>query len=173
MTDVTYRETLVDAALMGPATVLDIKRVFRLIEHRMRHSEGQDGLGHGLIILLASIFERSSSTMSSVDIFSLKEFLFVRPGVIKASLMSETLSNSIREGCLITFISVILADRSLGYHQLVQTAIDPRREDDRMLVSDISSHWLETLKRTSISNNDQVCLFFLPDIAFGLWFISP
>jgi nucleolar pre-ribosomal-associated protein 1 len=155
MTDIVCQETLVDAALMCPATVLDIKRVFRLIEHRMRHSEGQDRLGHGLIVLLASIFERSSSTMSSVDIHSLKEFLFVRPGIIKDSLMSKTLSNSIREGCFLMFPFVVLADRFPGYYQLVKSAIDPRSENDRMLVSDISSHWLETLKRTSLSNNDQ------------------
>lgn len=96
---------------MGAPTVVDIKRVVRLIEHRLSISEGRGHLNHGLIALLASIFERLSFAVPSMDVLALKEFLFVRPGIIKTSLMSETLPDVVREGSILsTSLFFILAD---------------------------------------------------------------
>ncbi|KAF8219132.1 hypothetical protein L208DRAFT_1448990 [Tricholoma matsutake] len=137
LTNTTCRTILADAASKGAPAVVDIKRVVCLIEHRLSHSEGRSHIGYGLIMLLTSILERLSLTMSSVDILSLKEFVFVRPGIIKTSLMSETLSDLVRD----------------GYHQLVKIVLDPRSQGDRMLISDISNHWLERVKNSLRSDN--------------------
>lgn len=153
LTNTTCRTILADAASKGAPAVVDIKRVVCLIEHRLSHSEGRSHIGYGLIMLLTSILERLSLTMSSVDILSLKEFVFVRPGIIKTSLMSETLSDLVRDGRFPTLVFLILADRSSGYHQLVKIVLDPRSQGDRMLISDISNHWLERVKNSLRSDN--------------------
>jgi nucleolar pre-ribosomal-associated protein 1 len=149
---------------MGTPAVVDIRRVVCLVEHRLFHAEGRDHLSRGLLILLASILEGLSLTMSSTDILALKEFVFVRSGIIKTSLMSESLSDVVRDGMYDSCVCVssLCVDRSLssGYHQLVKSALDPKNEDDRMLVSDISCHWLQMIKTTLRSDIVQVC--FLP-----------
>jgi nucleolar pre-ribosomal-associated protein 1 len=147
---------------MGTPAVVDIRRVVCLIEHRLSHSEGRDQLSRGLLILLASILERLSLTMLPADVLALKEFVFVRPGIIKTSLMSESLSDVVRDGkydSCVCVSSSLGVDRSLssGYHHLVKTVLDPENEDDRMLVSDISYHWLEMIKTMLRSDIDQVC----------------
>jgi len=101
--DATCRKILADRALMDTPSVVDIKRVVCLIEHRLSRSEGRDYLTHGLLTLLASIMECLLSTMSPGDVLALKEFIFVRPGIIKTSLMSETLSDLVRERWFLTF----------------------------------------------------------------------
>ena len=40
---------------------------------------------------------------------------------------------------------------SLGCHWLVKIALNSRSEDDRMLASDITGHWLQTIKTTASS----------------------
>jgi hypothetical protein len=94
--------------LMDTPSVVDIKRVVCLIEHRLSHSESRDYLTHGLLVLLSSIMERVLSTMSSGDTLALKEFIFIRPGIIKTSLLSETLSDLVREGRFLTFVTLTL-----------------------------------------------------------------
>ena len=48
------------------------------------------------------------------------------------------------------------ANRSSGYHQLVKIILNPRSEGDRMLISEISNHWLETIRTSLRSDNNQV-----------------
>ena len=149
--DNTCRKILADAALKGDPTVVDIKRAICLIEHRLSHSRGQDHfLINGLVLLLASIFERLSSTMSCADIFALKEYVFVHSEIIKTNMMSDSLLGVVRDGKFDGVVFRITVDgSSLAYHRLVKIALDPRSEDDRMLASDISGHWLQAIKTTA------------------------
>jgi nucleolar pre-ribosomal-associated protein 1 len=155
LTNTAYRTILADAACVG-ATVVDIKRVVSLIEHRLSQSEGRDDVVYALTMLLASILERSPSTMSSTSIFALKESIFVRPGIIKTSLMSATLPDLVRDG-MFEFEFLTHANRPSGYHQLVKFTLNPRCEDDRLLISDISNYWLEMIKCSVKSDDNQVC----------------
>jgi nucleolar pre-ribosomal-associated protein 1 len=141
---------------MSALSIVDNKRVVCLIEHRLSHSDNRDYLTHGLLTLLASILERLPSTMSPGDILALTDFIFVRPGIIKTSLMSETLSNLVRDCRFLTFRSPTFANRSSGYHQLVKIVLNPQSEDDRMLISEISGRWLETIRTSLGSDNNQV-----------------
>jgi hypothetical protein len=93
-----YRQILADTAFSTMPTLVDLKRVIRLITLRLSSSEGRDHSLRALAFLLATILKRASSTLPSPDAVALKEFIFVNPGVIKSSLISDTLSDLALEG---------------------------------------------------------------------------
>lgn len=98
ITDAASRDILVDAAFGAAPTLVSIKRAISLVAHRLVTSRAQDTLTRGMLLLLASMVKRALITFSVGDIAALKEAVFVRSEVMKAYLISESISTPIREG---------------------------------------------------------------------------
>ncbi|KAG6856484.1 hypothetical protein H0H87_003952 [Tephrocybe sp. NHM501043] len=127
LADPTCREILADAALGHEPTLGEVKRAICLIGHKLASHAFE--AKENLFFLLASILKRASKTLSSNDLVTLKVALFVQCHVIKAYLKSSMLGSVLREAC----------------HQMVHDSLDPRNVQDRELLADTCSHWLEAL----------------------------
>lgn len=98
--DERCQEILAETALGPEPNVAQVKGAICLICHRLAASEGRHDQVKGLFLLLALILKRSSVVLPVSEFAALKETIFVHSRVIKSSLISNSLSEPVREGKL-------------------------------------------------------------------------
>ncbi|RDB20241.1 Uncharacterized protein C14G10.02 [Hypsizygus marmoreus] len=129
LVDESCREILAGMAVGPVFTIVELKRAVCLITHRFFVAIGNDDLTNGLFLLLSSIIKRSADILSPPDFMMLKEVVFVRSGVIRRSLISESLSDTVME----------------GLRQLVGI-LDSSNKNDRSLIAETFPHWVHVLQ---------------------------
>ncbi|KAJ6584939.1 ribosome 60S biogenesis N-terminal-domain-containing protein [Mycena capillaripes] len=125
------REILADAALANAPTLADMKRVVCTNAHSLSASSDPE-LTSGLLLLMAAICKRSTLHLSSADLADLKEEIFMRCAVI-FNLCTATDAPQ-----------VVLK----GLHLLVDSVLNPTKNEDKEMVSNITTHWLNVLTRS-------------------------
>ncbi|KAJ7044085.1 ribosome 60S biogenesis N-terminal-domain-containing protein [Mycena alexandri] len=150
--DNTRREILVDAALANVPTLADIRRVVCRIGHSLSASKTPE-LTSGLVVLMATIGKRSTLFLSSTDLAGLKEEVFMRCPVIVGLCMTTDPPE------------VVLT--ALGL--LIDSILDPTKEEDREMVSSITKHWLNVLTNLGSSSHVSPWIRFMaPQDLLGL-----
>ncbi|KAF8164735.1 ribosome 60S biogenesis N-terminal-domain-containing protein [Crassisporium funariophilum] len=129
VTDETSRTILVQSIFTHTPSLVDVVRVVHLLVHRIAASRKRDDVVKGHLSLLALITKSSNLVLPSADYSTLKEIIFLRPGVLKDVMMSSSSPVSLE-----------------GVQLLLAAALVPSSGDDRKLVSDISSHWTNVVK---------------------------
>ena len=97
--DKTYQTILTDTIFTRTPTLVELTQAVHFIMHAIVASRPRDEIIKAQLSIVASIFQRSKSVLPVNSLDSLKEFVFVRPGVLK-DLMMATLSNEIVQGNL-------------------------------------------------------------------------
>lgn len=82
LTDPASREILADTIFTSAPTLAHLQRVICLIFHSLSASEGRDLVAQGLLSLLASIVNRSTSVLPPLETVALKEAIFVHSSVV-------------------------------------------------------------------------------------------
>jgi len=77
-----------------------MKGVIQLVTHSLSASHDRDHLTQGLLLLLASMMKRASSSLSATDFAGLKEYIFSHSKYIKDLLTSASLTDVAHEGRL-------------------------------------------------------------------------
>ncbi|KAJ6508841.1 ribosome 60S biogenesis N-terminal-domain-containing protein [Mycena sanguinolenta] len=152
--DETRREILADAAVANAPTLADMKRTMSLIEHSLSASSDHD-LTSGLILLMTSIFKRAVLILSSAEFSELKEEVFMRYAVVVDLCTSTDVPESVLE----------------GLHLLVNSILDPTKNEEKEMVSNITKHWLNVLTGSSPISHRAVLpwiRFMEPHDLFGL-----
>ncbi|KAF8208911.1 ribosome 60S biogenesis N-terminal-domain-containing protein [Mycena galopus ATCC 62051] len=126
------REILADAAVANTPTLADIKRAMSLINHSLSASRDHK-LTSGLVLLMTSIFKRSALLLSSAEFTDLKEEVFMRYAVLVAL-------------CTATDVPEVVLE---GLNLLVDLVLDPTKNEDKEMVSNITKHWLDILTNSS------------------------
>ncbi|KIL65208.1 hypothetical protein M378DRAFT_162474 [Amanita muscaria Koide BX008] len=130
LSDLASRKVISQALFSSSPTLLDIKRMIRLISHGLGSSSSQDQYSHTLLLLLAMIVEDAGHELSDSDLDALKEELFLRQGNLKTLCVTEGVSAIMRE----------------GLKQFVQSTLYPVTESNRALVTDICAYWVNVIK---------------------------
>ncbi|KAF8994562.1 ribosome 60S biogenesis N-terminal-domain-containing protein [Cyathus striatus] len=125
ITDEKCRTVLTDVLFMQNPKLVDVKRGIRLISHWLARAVKSD-VKKSLYLLLASICTASSSRLPAMEIYDLKEMVFVRAGIVKETMM----------------LASVEADVDEGLSQLVKAALDAASPADRKIAFEISSYWL-------------------------------
>ncbi|KAF9460940.1 ribosome 60S biogenesis N-terminal-domain-containing protein [Collybia nuda] len=126
------RSILVEVAFGGVSSLLNIKQAVSLVTHRLMAVRSQDTLTKGLLLLLTSIVQRASTIFSAEDNVALKEAIFAYSEVIRIYLVSETVSDLVRE----------------SLHNLVKVSLNPTNSTDQMVLTETTTYWLDALKKS-------------------------
>jgi len=105
--------TLSHALFSDSATLLDVKRAIRLINHGLILSISRDQRCHPLLKLLARIVADAARFLSIDDLDALKEELFVRESNIKALCVTKVSPDTIKDGQFLFFSDDRTALRSI------------------------------------------------------------
>lgn len=93
---------LLNTAFAKNPTLVELKKVIRLIGHRVKVEFGKDVTINGLYELLALVIKKAIVLMPMADAYALKELVFMRPGVFKDFMMLGSLSKTVQQGKHIT-----------------------------------------------------------------------
>ncbi|KAF8959548.1 ribosome 60S biogenesis N-terminal-domain-containing protein [Flammula alnicola] len=110
-------------------TLVDVTRAVYLVMHAVSAARQQDEVLKGHISLLARILKAASAVLSSSDLNTIQEVIFVQPGILKDIMMSPSSSDVLES------IELVL-----------ESTVKPSSESDCKLVSGISDHWFNVLK---------------------------
>ncbi|KAG6853529.1 hypothetical protein C0991_003449 [Blastosporella zonata] len=158
LADPTCRAILAETAFgLGEPSLVEAKRAVYLIGHRLACDVVSEAKG-GMFFLLALILKKASTTLPTDDFGALKAVVFIHSRIVKSYLRSGSLPHVIAE----------------ALHRLVQDSLDPGNVQDRELLSDTCSHWLEILMSDLVDDPIQVSLastwiqYFQPEQMFRL-----
>ncbi|KAJ7250903.1 ribosome 60S biogenesis N-terminal-domain-containing protein [Mycena haematopus] len=152
--DEARREILADTVVANAPTLADMKRAMSLINHSLSAS-GTPALTSGLILLMTSIFKRAVLILTSAEFSDLKEEIFMRYTIL-------------RDLCTATDVPEVVLE---GLHLLVGLVLDPTKNEDKEMVSNITNHWLSVLTDSSSGSHRAVSPwipFMEPHDLFGL-----
>ncbi|EGO30148.1 hypothetical protein SERLADRAFT_444262 [Serpula lacrymans var. lacrymans S7.9] len=138
LSSVQCRDTLVNLLFSRSTSHLEVERAICMIVHGITSSEDREQLQSDLLLLLASIMKKASAMLQIADMSALKERVFVQLQCIRSLCFSNSLSLDVEH----------------GLHVFVEASLDSTCPEDRMLVADISTHWL-ALFRTNILSEEQ------------------
>ncbi|KAF8812641.1 hypothetical protein BYT27DRAFT_7159048 [Phlegmacium glaucopus] len=128
--DKKHQTILSDAVFTHMPTLVELTQVLHLVMHAIAASRPRDEIVRAQLSIIASIFQQSKNVLPVVSLDSLKEFVFVRPGILKDVMMT------------ISSTEILLQ----GVQSLSEAVLNPASENDRKLASDISYHWLTAVK---------------------------
>ncbi|KAF9558394.1 hypothetical protein CPC08DRAFT_639060 [Agrocybe pediades] len=126
--DERYQTVLTEILLAGTSTYLAFSRSVHLILHYINAARNEAKVLNGHICLLARILKASMAILSEQESIKLKEEVFIQTGSLK-SLMVSPASTEVLQGL-----------------QLLLDCINPTSTNDRVLIAESSSYWLDLLK---------------------------
>ncbi|KAJ6559224.1 ribosome 60S biogenesis N-terminal-domain-containing protein [Mycena vulgaris] len=153
--DEIRRGILTEAALTNDPALPQLKRVVCLINHSLPASRDIPELTSGLILLLASICQRSALLLSSADYVYLKEYLFIRCAFMVDLCTTADTTDVVFQ----------------GLHRLVDLVLDPTEVEDRQIASSITNHWLRVLMSSASVPHGAISpwiRYMAPQDLFGL-----
>ena len=101
--DKNHQMILLATVFTQTPTLVELTQVVRLIMHAISASRPRDEILRAQLSIIASIFQQSKSILPVASLDSLKELVFVRPGVLKDIMMSMS-SKGILQGKLTFFV---------------------------------------------------------------------
>ena len=94
--DKSFLTTLSNIVFTQTPTLVDLTRVTHLVMHSIAASRSRDELVRAQLSIIASVFENSKTILPVNSLDSLKEFIFVRSGVLQDILMTTSSSEVLR-----------------------------------------------------------------------------
>ena len=165
--DKNHQMILLATVFTQTPTLVELTQVVRLIMHAISASRPRDEILRAQLSIIASIFQQSKSILPVASLDSLKELVFVRPGVLKDIMMSMS-SKGILQGELTFFVGppFPFSQTISGVQSLTEAILSPTLENDRKLVSDISYYWVTVVKgglddKNEYSVSSELFLVFL------------
>ena len=94
--DKSFQTILSDIVFTQTPTLVDLTRVTYLVMHSIAASRSRDEIVRAQLSIIASVFEQSKTILPVNSLDSLKEFIFVRSGVLQDILMTTSSSGVLR-----------------------------------------------------------------------------
>ena len=143
--DKSHQTILSNTVFSRSPSLVELTQVVRLVVHSIAAARPQDEIIRAQLIIIASILQQSKNVLPVNSIDSLKELVFVRPGVLKDIMMTMP-SSEILQGNLNLLLSSPFSLSISGVHFLSEAILSPASQNDRKLVSDISYYWVTAVK---------------------------
>ena len=102
--DKTYQTILSNSVFSRTPTLVELTQVLLLVMHSIAASRPRDEVIEAQLFIIASILQQSKAVLPVNSLDSLKELVFVRPGVLKDIMMTMP-SSEIFQGNLNTLLS--------------------------------------------------------------------
>jgi len=96
--DKTHQTMLSDTVFTQTPTLVELTRVVHLVMHTITASRPRDDIVRAQLSIIASIFQHSKNVLPVASLDSLKELVFVHPGVLKDVMMTMSPSEVLLQG---------------------------------------------------------------------------